>query len=321
MKMIRLAELLAYKYKVAAKPEEIEGDVRRSITQLWEIANKRFNILRSCAESGVAGANTPDEKLAEAGYNFTKSLLNTIDVLKVNQATVDLKTLRAKFREMKALIDSQMKADDRGKQDFPSVSMLVYFLVPAAKKHDERQKGGQYAKARTGLINLYGIISDGLFNLNKLKMMESGKSEEAIEDAENEYRTYDRPRLKPRRAPLSEYDITPFIRQYGLEFGIQSNDDWRIAFENDPSFKEQIHTVINALKRGHSPRDEASVKMQLAQIFKEHAERMATNAPLFEAPEEQAQQQLNQLPPEEEWSKQMHERKKQKQEGVDEGEE
>ena len=80
-------------------------------------------------------------------------------------------------------------------------------------------------------------------------------------------------RFTPQRAPLSNYDVIDFIRQYGDRYGISGVEDWELAFRNDPQLKEQMTTVINALNRGHAPRDGAAVKEEIAQILKQHKDR------------------------------------------------
>lgn len=262
MRLSRLASLYAYKYKIASDPAALEASVRGQIAVLWDIPNKTHNILKACADSGVSKPTTPKEVLAMQGYSFCKKLLSIIDYIKIHQKEVPLDTLK---QALTSIIKAIM--DHKEGNKFPSVNELIYVIYPTPKKHDVKQRDGQLGKATTGLSR---ILSTALSMLDDLKEIGGDKSMPMAE------------RFEPARAPLSENDIIDFIRQYGNQYGISSTEDWGTAFRDDPVLKEQITTVINALNRGHSPKDAATVKMQIAEILKKHEERKSSNAPLFE---------------------------------------
>lgn len=262
MRLARLRLLYAYKYKIATDPAALEAAVRAQIAVLWDIPNKTHNILKACADSGASKPTTPKEVLAMQGYSFCKKLLSVIDYIKVHQRDIPLDTLK---QALATIVKSIM--DHKEGSKFPSVNELIYIIYPTPKKHDVKQRDGQLGKASTGLSR---ILSTSLSMLEDLKELSGDVSKPMAE------------RFEPARAPLSESDIIDFIRQYGDQYGISSTEDWGTAFRDDPVLKEQITTVINALNRGHSPKDAATVKMQIAEILKNHEERKSSNAPLFE---------------------------------------
>lgn len=277
---------MAIKY-AATDLEKNEAAIRRSILDLWNITtNKTYGeVLRACAEAGISGASTPKEKSAERGYEFVKGLLNTIDVMKTNLNEIDFKTLRAKLKEIIASIEEQIEPGVKGSVDFPDVTNLIFFLVPARNKHEaENFKKTQYGKVRTGLTRIHSMAKSMLSQLNKFEGLPSA------EDPTKAYRHHQQPRLVPQRAPLSVYDIVPFIRQYGIEYGIRGEKDWEIAFRDDPEFKEEITTVINAVNRGKIPNNEQAVKMEIARVIRNHEARMATNQRAFEMGEDEFKQ-------------------------------
>lgn len=262
MRLTRLASLYSYKYKIAVDSAHLEASVRNQIAVLWNVPNKTHNILRACADSGASKPTNPREELAMEGYQFCKKLLSIIDYVKVHQKDIPLDTLKQAILSIIKLIMSH-KQDNK----FPEVNELIYIIFPTAKKSDLKERNAQLGKAATGLSR---ILSMCLTMLEEMKEI-AGDTTKTVEE-----------RFEPARAPISENDIIAFIRQYGEEYGISSRDDWGTVFRDDPMFKEDITTVINALNRGHSPRDAAGVKMQIAEILKNHEARKSSNAPLFE---------------------------------------
>lgn len=268
MRIVRLASLFTHKYKIATNTVAIENSLRSKITNMWHITNKTYNVLRACANSDVSKPTTDQEVKAVAGYEFCKQLLSIIDYMQANQKEISLPNIKDAVNEIIKLI-IENKGDSA--IQFPHVSELIFQITPTNTRHDRKLRDELFGKARTGLSKILSIALDMSKEIKQL----SGDKTGPLAD-----------RFNPTRAPLSEYDIIDFIRQHGIEYGIPNNEDWSIAFRNDPELKEEITTVINALNRGHSPRDAASVKMQVAEILRNYEERKSSNAPLFESAEQ-----------------------------------
>jgi len=306
MKLFRLSELIAVKYKVAAEASDLEkneAEIRRMIVELWNVGSTKpelnaskspyGEILRGLSTLSLQGkAKSPLEEQAMKGHALLKEVLNITDVLKINVNKIDLQTLRAQLENLRSLLRVSMEPGTKGTVDFPDVSTLVFLgMEQRTKLERDKFKTPAYVKARTGLIRIFEIAGNIISKLNKFEGLPS-----TGDPTDRPTRSTQKARLYPQRAPLAEYDIVPFLRQYGLEYGLRNNEDWGTAFRDDPQFKESITTVINALDRGLLPRDEASVKMEIARVIKEHEERKATNKSVFNMPETKFQKVVN-VPP------------------------
>lgn len=285
MRLTRLAELLVAKHKFAASAAESENLLRREINLLWNIPNKSFNILKACAESGASKPKDAKENIAVLGHKFCKQLLSLIDYLKSNMLDIPLVEMREVLLNIANLIDSNkdLKFNAKGKVSedgevapvqFPHVSELIFQITPIRTKHEIKLRNELQGKARTGLSRILSICSTMLDEISQLEVMDPTKFK-AVDSVDPEVNIEQvvPERFSPQRAPLSNYDILDFIRQHGDKYGISNTEDWELAFRNDPALKEDITTVINALNRGHSPRNGLSVKDEIAQILQQHKDR------------------------------------------------
>lgn len=125
---------------------------------------------------------------------------------------------------------------------------------------------------------------------------------------------------EPVRKELSQEKLLMFMRtlaaqKYGLD-----NMDVMGRLLQYPELRSKITTLINAIDRGHMPRDGAEIMEEAADIKKMFDLKAATNEPFFEAEEDEAQQATRQLAdPAEQWSQQMQHSKEQK--GIEQQEE
>jgi hypothetical protein len=276
MRLDRLAGLYALKYKVAVNAKDLEASIRNQIDALYLVVSKTHNILRACAQSEASKPTTPEEAMAVEGYKFCQEVVSKIDYLKANKDKLSLDVIKKTLQDIKTQVEISMFPNFGGGQkatiEFPQVSALIYQLIPTAKKHDRKLRDEQLGKARKGFSRIVSIV---IGMLEQLRQLQGSEVEENIGG-----------RFQATRAPLSESDIVSFIRQNGDQYGISTTDDWSVALTDDPQLKEQLTTVINALNRGQAPRDSADVKMQLAEIMRNHEERKSSNAHLFETTEE-----------------------------------
>ncbi len=288
MNIFRFAELYALKYADISSSKE-EEQIRKDIHILWEIPNKHFNILSACAQSEPRNPKNNNEVKAVSGFKFCQELLSTIDYLKSNFDKVSLGEMKEALLSTVNLIKSNeyVKYDLNGKKSekgeasnvqFPHVSELIFEMIPIRKQNDRIIRDQQFAKAKKGLSRILSFSLSILEKLSKLEMKIPEKFEHAPHDPNiNEDQKLPE-RFSPQRGTLSDYDIIDFIRQHGDEYGINTTEDWGIVFRDDPKFKEEMTTVINALNRGHYPRGSVDVKMQIAEILKRHEERKENNS-------------------------------------------
>jgi hypothetical protein len=283
MRLFKLADLLALKYKTAAATDEekVESDIRRSVLDLWNLSNnKTYDILRVIGDSVLKDApNSERERNAKRGHSFVVKVLSVIDQLKIGLNTVPLQDIESSLKAVINLIEEESEDGGRGTVDFPDLTDFITLMGKNNRNHnqsDKRHVDTQYGKIRTVLTRIHSLADAIVTKLQKAR---------GEPMAEKNYRHHQRGRLVPRRSPLYKGDIVDFLRQYGPQYGLNSTDDWQRAFENDPPFKEQITTVVNALNRAKTPRDETTVKMQIAEIMRAHELRVSNNLGALEAPE------------------------------------
>lgn len=301
MKIIRLADLLVLKYKLAISPAELEAGLRKKAVILASYPNKHFNILKACAESGASKPKTPNERIAVAGYLFCKELLSWINYLADNASTLSLGEIREALLNIGKLIernknatfnkagkyDSRIKSTDK---QFPHVSELIFQMTNIGRKHDVKLRNEQYSKARTGLARIVSVASDMMDDIRKLEVMVPEKfTHKDTTDVDINAKMPGR--FKPQRSPISINDIIDFIHQHGADYGISSQEDWATVFRDDPELKDKMTTVINTINRTPkdatgrpiwAPADAAEMKMIIAEVLKEIEESKSTNAHLFE---------------------------------------
>lgn len=283
MNVIKLSELLQFKYKVAQEQSHLEKSLRERLNpkhsgSLFAWLNK-FSILRACAISDASKPKNAYEQMAVKGYLFCKELVSMVDYLASDYDSISVGEIREVLLNLAKLIN-----DNKGnsKVQFENVSELISKLFPIKNSHsDSKRNGDLQSKSRTGLAKLYSVIVGMLKDIQKLEFEHPEKFVHKIEtDVDINSPLPDR--FKPQRGSLSVYDIVDFIRQHGDDYGISSKEDWGMALTDDHELKEQMTTVINALNRGEFPRDSADAKMRIAEIIKHHEDRKSNNAQSFE---------------------------------------
>ncbi len=293
MKLFRLGELYAVKYKLAADPKDVETSIRKSIPMLWNYPNKLFNILKACADADVSKAKIPLDNKAAAGNRFCRHLLLLINEVYANRETISMGELREKLLKIVNLIEENkdLKIGPTGRPSikgeeptvqFPHVSALIHLLFPVAKKHEIKLRNELQGKARTGLSRILSFSLDILNNLQDLEVLAPEKfTYQTKEDIDKDLSGS---RFAPQRAQLSNNDIVDFIRQYGPEYGITNRDDWDVVFGNNPQLKEDMTTVINARNRGQYAANDVLVRDEISKILNAHQERQKATTPHFEGP-------------------------------------
>jgi len=293
MKLTRLGEIFALKYKVAADPKELEISLRNQIRALWKYPHELFNVLEACANSDVKSPKDAHGRKALEGQRFCQKVLALVDYLQAKMDSANLGEIREVLHRLIKLIDTNkdLKFDVEGKPtkegevsgvQFPHVSATIEHMFEKIRpktKQVVRVQQENYGKARTGLARMLSLAHDMLGTLQRLEIMVPEQFTHVSKIDVDE----DLPeRFAPQRAPLKEHEIIDFIRQYGEDYGVSTYEDWRILFENDPQLKEEITTVINALRRGQYPRGAIDVQLRIAEIMRRYEERKSKNAPVFE---------------------------------------
>ena len=286
MQILKIANLLVLKHANSGA-DALEKSLRANIHSLWRFPNdeKLFNVLGACAHSSPTNAKTPEEKKAIEGFKFCQQLLSMIDYLKSNQDTVPLGEIREVLLHIINLIQENIHKHQEGGRavQFPHVSELIFQMIPAKTVHERKKRDEQFGKAKTGLSRIQSLAATMLSQIEKLEVIVPEKfTYKEVTDIDRDQKMPDR--FTPQRAPLSVYNIVDFIRQHGLSYFLPDQEAWQVAITDDPELKEQMTTVINAVNRGHLPKDGAEVKAQISKILKDYAERRMNNTPELEQP-------------------------------------
>lgn len=293
MRLFKLADLLSHKYKIAAGATELEkkkADILRAVQDLYKasVGGLYGEILRDLTATAIdPDVKFPDKYVSEAklGQEFLTELLNTIDVFKINLMELPFDVLRDKLSNIIVEIESQM--EKMGKEvEFPNVTSLVFVGVRSRSLHEnEKFKKAYYGKARKGLLQLYGMAKDILKSLNIFEGVPSAV------DPNKKYRSHQRERLTGKPAELDQYDVFPFLMQYGNSYGINTQEEWALLFRDDQQLKRAIQKIVHAHNSGHYPRDAAFMRAKIDEILSKHRIGQATNAPAFEISEDQFKEQ------------------------------
>jgi hypothetical protein len=263
MDIIKFAKLLKIKYAVS-DANALEKSLRSDIAMLYKYPHELFNILEACAKASPSGAVSEHEKKVVAGAKFCENLLFIIDYLFEVRETISLNDLKMALNELIRLIESHRPIIDDKKSvvDLSDVSALIFEMIRATTVSERTKRDQQFAKARAGVSR---ILSFALSMLEKISKIEMTNPDKFISfEEENEEAN----RFKPKRAPLSVYDIVDFIRQHGPEYGIKDREDWGKVFRNNPQMKEEMTTIINAINRGHYPSNAPYIKEKIEKILK-----------------------------------------------------
>ncbi len=270
MKVLRLAEFFVLKH-AAISPDLLEKSLRDDIRMLWKYPNddKLFNIISACAKSEPNNPKNDEEKLAVYGFKFCQQVMSMIDYLGAKRSELSLGEIREILLNLVNLIKDNMV---KSNVQFPAVSELIFQMIPVSTKSDRVIRDQQFAKAKAGFSRIMSLSLSMLEKISKIEVMAPEKfTYDQVTDVDINQKLPER--FVGQRGALSVYDIIDFIRQHGDEFGISSTEDWGTVFRDDPQFKEEITTVINAINRGHYAKNSADVKMEIARILKEHEER------------------------------------------------
>jgi hypothetical protein len=284
MRIVKLAELLEHKYKVAASTADLEAMVRKYIDRLYEVVHKQFPILYEIFDSGASKPKDEREEFGIKGYQFIHALVDEINKLMEVHNTISMPLLQSKLAGIANLIDENLQvkslSGSLGNSQFPHVEEIVRIIRPigghkAKQTWVQRSVDNDVKKAREGLKRIKSIVTTMLNDLAKMGMAKIPHGG----------------RFEAQRQPLSVYDIIKFIRLYGGKFGIEDKEDWNQVFDDDPKFLEDMTSVVYAADRARTAREYENVRNMVLEALRRHREKTeGVNVPYFEAGEEQAKE-------------------------------
>jgi hypothetical protein len=180
-----------------------------------------------------------------------------------------------------------------------SVRQAIHNSVDPTLPFAQREKERKHLKSK---------FEDVCFRLERMLIAQSDMvkqyvSPEAIQQVGNILSG----KVSPKRKALPDKVFTDFaLTSEAKKYGV---DDLEVLakIKDDPELKELLTTVINAIHRKQTPKD-GNKLLQVATQIAANLPRQPT--PVFEMPEEQAQQALQiKMDPGEQWSDEMLKRK------------
>lgn len=247
MRLVRLGEIFALKYKIAADLKEILPRAKNDILinyQNWVMARK-YHALKILAEIGE-----PHAKKLYGEYN---DLVRDIDVLSALQIFNRVNKILTFIKEMKG---------DPNKKYRHSIHDAVVIERESDRNFREALKGG----FETNLLR----ISFGLEKVAKmlrplLPAVELGGGT-----------------VEPQRKALSKEKLLMFMRTRAAQTYGLDNIDVLTQILSYPETRELITTLINAIDRGHVPADGPEVMAETKAIKEWLDRREKTNVPALE---------------------------------------
>lgn len=288
MRIVRLADLLETKYDLiseAATPREMFGDIKRELTDAY---NNYIN------QRTVVKAYNILPLLGNAGEINSRRLVALMSDLHKNMNDKTPSTLLTEVNGILAVIDELQQDGHRKIRD----SIRQHWKEVNKRVPTENEE-------KIALSKWEQVVNKKLANiLNKqakeLKKM-SGSGEAIMGGAVKPMV------MEPTKEEQNRFRYTPLAVHHRLDDGHIFSKIW-----DNPDLKPNLINLINKSENKNAiVKTDPEIMKEVLSILKGQQGK-ATNESLFEAPEEEAQQRMNVLPPEEEWSRQMQEAKRQK---------
>lgn len=309
MRIDRLADLLDLKYQlisVAADPTP----------EVMEAARKRLKVLREMWLDGPKVKDQTilawaDDKNTGAQFDLIRELVAIVKNLAVHPSLSATDIYRSVQRGL--TISKILK--DFSLNEITDAMKLKY--KGNLRHPDLNRLGHQESKIRTFLRRLDGAFEEVKLNLSKYVPSD----EKSQIDAESTG-GYEKQKPKPlSRDDLLRFTFHPEAHKYGLD-----NAEFLTKLLTETKLRPLVEVLIRAVKSGHKPQA-APVVLSVHDSFQDLQKKLQTNLALFDASEEEAQEQLDwgrkqeeledrqreeaALTPAQRWSRRMQESKKQ----------
>lgn len=264
MNVIKLAQLLESKYQLKVPSEVHEKSILSDVKK--EIVHDAF--------TNYVSSHSKDPALqivAGMGYIPVVNLVHTYQKLVAN---IDQKTPKNLIDSLNELLELMYDINsDKFSKVFNFINDNVMIRNQAAKNERERLKQ-KFSKKMERLFSITQKVALKLKTLVPEVSVYSGQ-------------------ITPQRKPLTRDELRDFVMMAPSfqRYGLDSLDVMAKIIE-DNELKEMVTTLINAIKRGHTPLDGAAVQ-QAAKKIKVVLELKQTNESVFNDPEEKFQKVVN----------------------------
>lgn len=254
MRIVRLAQLFELKYGAAIVPvsqERIMAEAKRDVLDAY-----RNYFSRSAKDSMFQFA-------ADAGEPMSVELTYKMDKLIKD---IDKTTPEKLIKSLNDLIGImyRMKADPT-----KSVRQAIADALPNSTHPQRNARDRALTKYERSLYNAFPALQKAALKLQVLV------PDEVVHGGD-----IDRQRGELSRQQLMDFVLTsPPFQTYGL-----TSLDIVEEFLSDPELKHKLITLINAIKRGHTPLDGTQVQLLAQEIKNKLDQKHQTNLPELESP-------------------------------------
>lgn len=288
MRIDRLAQLLEYKYNlkaVAATDKERVDAVRQALLDAY---NHYVNI----SSRDLKPAYNILPLLAEQGERFSRQIIALMEDLINDIDTADLYALFDKVQSILAVIDELQSGKKQELRD------SLHEMFPLRRETDRNRR--EMAKSKFENVVFKKLASILKKQAQALNIMLGKNMPTVGGPTEPEVR-------EPTKQEQFMFRQTPMAVHNGLDNPEVFAQVWGLQ-----DLKRRLIRLINKGKNRWAELErDPEIVLEVGAIMAEYRRRK-TNEGLFNAPEEQAQQMLNRLPPEEEWSRQMQQYKQER---------
>lgn len=269
----------------AATPREMFGDIKRELTDAYNnyinqrTVVKAYNILPLLGNAGEINSRRLVSLMGDLHKNImdkTPSILLT-----------EVNGILAVIDELQQ--DNHKKIRDSIRQHWREVNKRV------PTENEEKMALSKWEQ----VVNkkLANILNKQAKELKKMTGSEEAIMGGAVSPMVRE----------PTKQEQFMFRQTPLAVHHHLDDGHIFSKIW-----DNPELKPRlVHLINKAKSKDAVVKTDPEIMREVLSILKGQQGRV-TNEGLFDVPEEEAQQRLNVLPPEEEWSRQMQEAKRQK---------
>jgi hypothetical protein len=255
--------------------------------------------LKNAYEKYVNSKNPKVEPVLQMlADNKEKFAVDTVNMMKKLNVLADKAEPTVLFQHINKILEYITK-------EKASARVRIHDSIKVSKQSDKQYRQHVLSKLEMVLSNITSILT------KKARVLQAFMPKDALLKGGP---------TEPVRKELSQEKLlmfmrTPAAQQYGLD---NMEVLGRLLQYND--LRQKITTLINAIDRGHMPRDGAEVMAEAADIKRLLDLKAATNESFFEAGEDEAQEATRQLTdPAEQWSQQMQQKKEER--GIEQQEE
>lgn len=253
MRTARLAQILEMKHSLkiseATSPRQIVDDAKKEITFAYKY---HFS----------EDAKDPVLQLVATQFNepWTKKLVSAMTELVANLDEYDLAEIFQRTNSILGAIAEYKRDPDKKVRNF------IHDAIKISRESHKNYREQVKSKFETALRRVSGLLEKAA---SKLKAF-------LPEDVPLAGGLMEQQRRELSKEKIRTFMVTPIAKSYGLD-----NIEMMTKILQDPSLRQKLTTIINAIDRGHKPIDGPDIAREVAELAA-LADQRKTNTPYFE---------------------------------------